>query len=601
MGIKSLVASRLSRISGGLVLVLLLAAGGYSWVQTALKNARIATTNARLTRIGLALRSYLDEHRTFPPAVMLGPGDVPWHGWRVPLLPYLGEEELADQYRMDERWDSPANRKLIRQCPEVFQLPTSEVRTGFANACAVVGKGTAWPAQQRMRIRDFKRGLSNALFVVDMPAKYEWTNPRDMTPREFFLFYDTRDEDARNSMLMGDGTLRSFSRMTDRKILVNLMAANGPKGTFRGDNWPVMFNDAGKILSSDGGPVSSLELDGTTFHASWNEGLGTGKNEIWCAVFQMCWDNLNGETDGPVASPRPSAVFNRLNSSTFDRDCLDSDSYLLFTGDADAEATADLRRQIEARFPNADPKLPEFNGGTHIRLYGCLEKSIRFSEELSPLDALSFRHSSGETPVETFGKESKRNTGRDLGSVVFEDTVHVGDYVSDDDFIIVLRTEGGREDEIILAKIAPEASLRQSWLVVTNRLAEPHRNLVSTKLREKESLRIPVIDFNVDHSFEELTGHVITNVPGYEFSRIVYATETIKFHLDEYGADLLAQADIVVLLGDWGDEPEFDPEKPRHFVFDQPFLLALREKSASQPYLLCWVAHPDILIPDESE
>jgi len=29
--------------------------------------------------------------------------------------------------------------------------------------------------------------------------------------------------------------------------------------------------------------------------------------------------------------------------------------------------------------------------------------------------------------------------------------------------------------------------------------------------------------------------------------------------------------------------------------------LALREKSASQPYLLCWVAHPDILIPDESE
>jgi hypothetical protein len=57
LGIKSLVASRLSRVPGGLVLFLLLALAGYSWVQTSLKNARIATTTSRLTRIGLALRN----------------------------------------------------------------------------------------------------------------------------------------------------------------------------------------------------------------------------------------------------------------------------------------------------------------------------------------------------------------------------------------------------------------------------------------------------------------------------------------------------------------------------------------------------------------
>ena len=67
MGIKSLVASRVSRVSGGLVLILSVAFSGYSWVQTSLKNARIATTNSRLTRIGLALRNYHDEHRRFPP------------------------------------------------------------------------------------------------------------------------------------------------------------------------------------------------------------------------------------------------------------------------------------------------------------------------------------------------------------------------------------------------------------------------------------------------------------------------------------------------------------------------------------------------------
>lgn len=245
MGIKSLVASRLSRISGGLVLVLLLvlllAAGGYSWVQTALKNARIATTNARLTRIGLALRSYLDEHRTFPPAVMLGPGDVPWHGWRVPLLPYLGEEELADQYRMDERWDSPANRKLIGQCPEVFQLPTSDVRPGCANACAVIGKQTAWPAQQRMRMRDFKRGMSNTIHIVEASPEVEWTNPRDIIPGEFMRAHYAKGEEQPRSVLMGYGNVRRIAPKIDRKILATLLTSQGRKSVFRGDHWPAMF------------------------------------------------------------------------------------------------------------------------------------------------------------------------------------------------------------------------------------------------------------------------------------------------------------------------------------------------------------------------
>lgn len=592
MGIKSLVASRMGRISIGFVFVLLLAVGGYSWIQSSLRDARIATTDTRLTRIGLALRSYHDEHRTFPPAVMLGPGDVPWHGWRVPLLPYLGEEELADQYRMDEPWDSPANRALIGQCPEVFQLPTSDVRPGCANACAVIGKQTAWPAQQRMRIRDLKRGMSNTIFLVEAYSRREWTNPRDMIPGEFMRTHYAKGEEQIRSVLMGDGNVRRIAPKIDRKILATLLTSQGRKAVFRGDHWPAMFKDSRTVVAST--IVDSTALEKTSLHASWNEPLDGAGNSLWCAVFQMCWDNLTKTTAGPVKTYRTNPLVDRLNATPFNPVNIHPDSYTLEKVSADSKSTAALVERIEKRYPDANPQFEVIDDSPSLRLYGCLEKSIQFPEELSALEPLAFNRRVARSSVESFGKKSD---GTELGDPVFTETVFVGDYVSDEDFIVVLRTDGGQEDQIILARMKPEATLGRCWDTVQSRLKNPHRNRVLSQLYDGESLQVPILDLNIKHRFTQLIGVSVSNIPNYPFSPITEASETIRFRLDQYGVDLLAQAEIMVLLGSMGDEPEFDPEKPRHFVFDQPFLLALREKSASQPYLLCWVAHHDIMVP----
>jgi hypothetical protein len=144
-----------------------------------------------------------------------------------------------------------------------------------------------------------------------------------------------------------------------------------------------------------------------------------------------------------------------------------------------------------------------------------------------------------------------------------------------------------------------EVTLRECWQTVERRLQSPHKHRVAETLRPLELLQVPILDLNIDHRFTELENQVVTNIPGESASTITVARETIKFRLDEVGADLLSQVEIVRVLGDFGGDggAAFDPEKPRHFVFDRPFLLALREKSASQPYLLCWVAHPDIMVP----
>lgn len=61
------------------------------------------------------------------------------------------------------------------------------------------------------------------------------------------------------------------------------------------------------------------------------------------------------------------------------------------------------------------------------------------------------------------------------------------------------------------------------------------------------------------------------------------ARQDIRFRLSEKGAILMSGAEIT-------------EEGGGEAVFDEPFLLYLKEKQAKYPYLAMWVAHPEILL-----
>lgn len=566
-------------------------------IQLAVRGQNKRLTTSRLEQIGVALDQYRVDYGSFPPAVVLGADGTPWHSWRVLLLPYLGQQALSRKYRMDEPWDGPANRKLIQQCPEVFQLPTSDVRDGRTNASVIVGRRTAWPAHYAMRAREFERGVGNTIFITETPAKNEWTNLRDLTAREFLRVFYSKSGRADRAVLLGDGSVRRLSQQVDRKLLLCFLTPRGPTLTFRGENWPAMFVES--KYRSDGEVVSSSTLERSTFHASWDEPLGEDRNGLWCAVFQLAWDNLRSRAGGPISTVKQSPIVNLLNDSSFDKGSLDEACYSLIERPVDEHSTSLLSEEIRSTFPDVNPQLTDIDAPGTMRLYGMLKKSIFFPAELSPMEPLMFEVADGETLVESFGNVSADSSKKRLS---FEDTVHVGDYISDDNFILVLRTEGGREDEVILAMVDHESTLRKCWRTVERRLDSPHEHRIAETLRPGELLQVPILDLNIDHRFVELENQIVTNMPGELTSTITVARETIKFRLDEVGADLLSQVEIVRVLGDFGGDggAAFDPMKPRNFVFDRPFLLALREKSASQPYLLCWVAHHDIMVPANS-
>ena len=76
-----------------------------------------------LKQIGLAMHNYLDANGHFPTPFSVDKQKKPLLSWRVHLLPYLEQQNLYRQFRLDEPWDSEHNKKLIKLMPKIFQCP----------------------------------------------------------------------------------------------------------------------------------------------------------------------------------------------------------------------------------------------------------------------------------------------------------------------------------------------------------------------------------------------------------------------------------------------------------------------------------------------
>ena len=166
----------------GIVLILLLpATGGGSRPAS-----RRSQCKNNLKQIGLALRNYHDQYGCFPPAFVADELGRPMHSWRVLLLPYLDQAPLYKEYRFDEPWDGPNNRKLASTVLSIYCCPSEEVEKGspeslYTSYVAVVGPETAWPGATSTRIKDFKDGTSNCLLIVESAhSGIHWMEPRDL-------------------------------------------------------------------------------------------------------------------------------------------------------------------------------------------------------------------------------------------------------------------------------------------------------------------------------------------------------------------------------------------------------------------------------------
>jgi len=146
-------------------------------VEQALARKEVANT---FKQLALAMHNYHDAYGHFPPAAIYGKDGKPLLSWRVALLPFLGEDELYKQFKLDEPWDSPHNKKLLAKMPPLFAPVIGKAKANSTFYRVFTGKGTVFEGNKGIRTKDITDGTSNTLLIVQAGDAVPWTKPEEL-------------------------------------------------------------------------------------------------------------------------------------------------------------------------------------------------------------------------------------------------------------------------------------------------------------------------------------------------------------------------------------------------------------------------------------
>ncbi|HTU21321.1 MAG TPA: DUF1559 domain-containing protein [Gemmataceae bacterium] len=139
-----------------------------------------------LEQMGLGMHNYNDVNDGLPPAGIGDPGKPPAQrkpllSWRVAILPYVEQQQLYSQFKLDEPWDGPNNIKLLGKMPKIYQLPGDDkTKTDHTHYQVFVGNGAAFDKTKNHTLADFRDGASKTILIVEAENAVPWTKPEDV-------------------------------------------------------------------------------------------------------------------------------------------------------------------------------------------------------------------------------------------------------------------------------------------------------------------------------------------------------------------------------------------------------------------------------------
>lgn len=208
-------------------------------VQLRTSAERMGSIN-NLKQIALGTINCGDTFGFMPPAAILSKDGKPLLSWRVAILPFIEQDNLYKQFKLDEAWDGPNNKKLLERMPKIYAPVKKATKQPFTTYYQVF-TGPLAPFQLKPDGKSpfgargprvpasFPDGTSNTLLIVEAADAVPWSKPED-------LVYDEKKPVPKLGAefqggfigALADGTVRFFRKDIDEKTLRALiMPADG--------------------------------------------------------------------------------------------------------------------------------------------------------------------------------------------------------------------------------------------------------------------------------------------------------------------------------------------------------------------------------------
>jgi hypothetical protein len=186
-----------------------------------------AQASNNMKQVALAMHNYHDTFNGFPSSAICDKKGKPLLSWRVSILPFIEQQELYKEFKLDEPWDSENNKKLIAKMPKTYALPNQKAADGKTHFRLFTGNGAVFDMVQQSKIQDIPDGTSNTVMVVESAEPTIWSKPDDIEYDDKLAVEKLlRFVDAKTMVAFCDGSVRFLKKGLAEKTWHYLIQKN---------------------------------------------------------------------------------------------------------------------------------------------------------------------------------------------------------------------------------------------------------------------------------------------------------------------------------------------------------------------------------------
>lgn len=303
----------------------------------------------------------------------------------------------------------------------------------------------------------------------------------------------------------------------------------------------------------------------------------------WCGTFQLVWNDMVNElVRQDVEFSEQLEMVDNLNKQDFNENSISDSYYYKKFGVKTLDLKKEIEKGIKEKFNETSDVLDDIDwsqeeldqGDNSLDrryiFYTMLKRDFNYRYKFTKLENGTFADEYED--VKYFGiDDTTNNKVRDQVKVLF--------YESEECFAVELETVEG--DRVILSRGLENTTFNEIYDVIQEK-AKSYDG--KTYFDDEDTLKVPEISFNVKREYSELENKYFYSVDGEEL-QIAKAIQSIQMSMNEKGGSIKSEAVADVLL----KSAIVRETEPRHFNFDDEYVVFLVEDGKEKPYFATYV------------